>query len=312
MASMTPKRYAVTGAAGFIGSHLSDALLAAGNDVVGIDCFTDYYDTAIKEENARELELLRLDLAVDELSFAGVDGVFHLAGQPGAGHSFGDAFPLYVERNVQASQRVFEAASRDGVRVVLASSSSVYGAVDRYPTPEDARPAPLSPYGVTKLAAEQLAFACARSLGLDAVVLRYFSVFGPRQRPDMAFTQIALALVDDGRFRLRGDGTQTRGWTYVSDVVEATIAAMEHGRGTYNVGGGTESSLRDAIAVFEELAGHRLDVDEQPSAPGDPLRTSADTTKIEAELGWRPRTSLEDGLRAQWEWACAHAGARRS
>jgi UDP-glucuronate 4-epimerase len=295
-------RYVVTGAAGFIGSHLSEALLEAGHQVRGIDCFTDFYDPARKEQNAQALDIERADLSDAPLSFAGSDGVFHLAGQPGPARSF-DNFPLYLSRNVEASQRVFETAARDGVRVVFASSSSVYGDVDRFPTPEDALPMPLSPYGVTKLAAEHLAEALARSLGLDVVVLRYFSVFGPRQRPDMAFTRIVEALADQHPFELYGDGRQTRSWTYVADAVEATIAAMENGSGVYNVGGGGEVSLRDAIAAFEDLAGHSLDVRDHPAARGDPGRTSADTTRIEAELGWRPRTSFEDGARAHWKWA---------
>src|SRR5579875_2994459 len=175
-------RYVVTGAAGFIGSHLSEALLERGHEVVGLDCFTDYYDVGLKEENARELDVRRVDLAHDPLDFAGADGVFHLAGQPGV-RSFGDVFPLYLERNVLASQRVFEAAARDGVRVVFASSSSIYGAAERYPTPEDTPPLPLSPYAITKLTCEHLAEAYRRSFGLDAVVLRFFNAFGPRQRP---------------------------------------------------------------------------------------------------------------------------------
>src|SRR5947207_8163996 len=232
-------RHVVTGAAGFIGSHLAEALIAAGHEVVGIDCFTDYYDPQLKEENARGLDVRRLDLAEDALDFAEFDGVFHLAAQPGV-RSFGDAFPLYLRRNVLASQRVFEAAARDGVRVVFASSSSVYGAAERYPTPEETAPHPLSPYGITKLACEQLADAYARGFGLDCVVVRYFNAFGPRQRPDMAFTRIVNALASGARFDLYGDGGQSRGWTYVSDVVDATILAMERGSGTYNVGGAIE------------------------------------------------------------------------
>src|ERR687888_1060514 len=185
-------RFVVTGAAGFIGSHLAEALQTQGHDVVGLDCFTDYYDPALKEENARGLDVRRVDLAEDDLDFTGLDGVFHLAGQPGV-RSFGDVFPLYLRRNVLASQRVFEAAARDGVRVVFASSSSVYGAAERYPTPEETVPRPLSPYGITKLACEHLADAYAREFGLDVVVVRYFNAFGPRQRPDMAFTRIATA-----------------------------------------------------------------------------------------------------------------------
>ena len=302
-------RYVVTGAAGFIGSHLSEALIAGGHEVVGIDCFTDYYDPALKEENARGLDVRRLDLAEDALDFAGFDGVFHLAAQPGV-RSFGDVFPLYVRRNVLASQRVFEAAARDGVRVVFASSSSVYGEAERYPTPEDARPAPLSPYGITKLTCEHLARAYERSFGLDAVTLRYFNAFGPRQRPDMAFTRIVQRLADGGPFDLFGDGTQSRGFTYVTDVVSATIAAMERGRGTYNVGGGTEASVREAIARLERISGRSLEVREHPPVPGDQRRTNADTTRIRGELGWSPNVSLEDGLRAQWEWSVARVAAR--
>src|SRR3990170_3568263 len=204
-------RYVVTGAAGFIGSHLAEALQAAGHEVLGLDCFTDHYDPALKEQNARGLDVRRLDLAEEELDFSGFDGVFHLAGQPGV-RSFGDVFPLYVRRNVLASQRVFEAAATAGVRVVFSSSSSVYGDAERYPTPEDTPPAPLSPYGITKLTCEHLARAYARSFGLDAVVLRYFNAFGPRQRPDMAFTKIAHALAGREPFDLFGDGAQTRGW----------------------------------------------------------------------------------------------------
>ncbi len=302
-------RYAVTGAAGFIGSHLAETLQEQGHDVLGLDCFTDYYDPQLKEENARSLDVRRVDLAEDELDFAGFDGVFHLAAQPGV-RSFGDVFPLYLRRNVEASRRVFEAAARDQVRVVFASSSSVYGEAERYPTPEGTPPRPLSPYGITKLAAEQLARAYSRSFGLDAVVVRYFNAFGPRQRPDMAFTRLAFALAEGRPFTLYGDGAQSRGWTYVSDVVDATIAAMERGHGTYNVGGALEASMRDAIAMFERLAGRSLELLVEPEVPGDQRRTMADTTRIRSDLGWEPHVTLEEGLTAQWEWASARVGAR--
>jgi UDP-glucuronate 4-epimerase len=301
-------RYIVTGAAGFIGSHLAEALVAGGHDVVGIDCFTDYYDPALKEENARGLDVLRLDLAQDELDFAGFDGVFHLAGQPGV-RSFGDVFPLYLRRNVLASQRLFEAAARDGVRVVFASSSSVYGAAERYPTPEDTPPRPLSPYGITKLACEHLADAYTREFGLDCVVLRYFNAFGPRQRPDMAFTRIVFALAEGTTFELFGDGDQSRGWTYVSDVVDATLAAMSGGTGTYNAGGAIEASMNETIELLEQISRRTLDVRRLAAVPGDQRRTNADTTRIRSELGWEPRVSLEDGLRQQWEWASTRVAA---
>ncbi len=302
-------RYLVTGAAGFIGSHLSDALREEGHGVVGLDCFTDYYDVALKEENARGQEILRLDLARDPIDLEGIDGVFHLAGQPGV-RSFGDVFETYLDRNTLASQRLFEAAARDGVRVVFASSSSIYGEAERYPTGEDVPPRPVSPYGITKLACEHLARATAHSFGLDVVVLRYFNAYGPRQRPDMAFTRIAMCLAEERPFDLFGDGLQSRSFTYVGDVVRATIAAMADGRGTYNVGGGEEATLRETISILEELAGRPLEIRDHPSVPGDQRRTKADTTLIRSELGWVPTTSLGDGLAAQWAWAAARVAAR--
>jgi nucleoside-diphosphate-sugar epimerase len=302
-------RYVVTGAAGFIGSHLAETLKAAGHDVRGIDCFTDYYDPALKEENAGGLDVQRLDLAEDPLDFSGYDGVFHLAGQPGV-RSFGDVFPLYLRRNELASQRVFEAAARDSVRVLFASSSSIYGAAEQYPTPEDTPPRPNSPYGITKLACEHLADAHAREFGLDCVIVRYFNAFGPRQRPDMAFTRIVLALAEGGHFELFGDGEQSRGWTYISDVVEGTILALERGSGTYNVGGALEASMNETIAILERITGRTLDVRRrQPAVPGDQRRTQADTTRIRTELGWQPNVPLEEGLRRQWEWASARVAA---
>ena len=298
-------RVVVTGAAGFIGSHLSEALQARGDEVLGLDCFTDYYDPALKLENARGLDVRTVDLAEDPLDFADFDAVFHLAGQPGV-RSFGDVFPLYLRRNVLASQRVFEAAARDGVKVVYASSSSVYGAAERYPTPEDTPPHPLSPYGITKLACEHLAAAYRRQFGLDCVVVRYFNAFGPRQRPDMAFTRIANALATGGTFELHGDGAQSRSWTYVSDIVDGTIAALA-GEGTYNIGGALEASMNESIALFERLARRTLDVRRHDEAvPGDQRRTRADTTRIRTEFGWEPQVTLAEGAARQWSWASAN------
>src|SRR5579884_1513335 len=282
-------RYVVTGAAGFIGSHLAEALAHAGHDVVGVDCFTDYYDPAEKQANARDLGVLRLDLAEDELDLDGVDGVFHLAGQPGV-RSFGEAFPLYLRRNVLATQRVFEACAQAGVRVVFASSSSVYGDAERYPTPEDVIPRPVSPYGMTKLACEQLAYAYGCSFGLDVVALRYFTVYGPRQRPDMFFRRVCERLLDGGEFEIYGSGDQSRSFTYVDDVVRATRAALERAPAgaVYNVGGGEEASMREAIALLEEISGRTLAVRYVEAARGDMARTSADISRIRAELGWAP------------------------
>jgi UDP-glucuronate 4-epimerase len=303
-------RYLVTGAAGFIGSHLTEALLAEGHEVVAVDCFTDYYDPALKEENARGFDVSRLDLAEDDLALDGFDGVFHLAGQPGV-RSFGAVFDDYVRRNLVASQRVFERAAGAGVRVVFASSSSVYGEVESYPTLEDVQPAPISPYGITKLGCEQLAHAYAKGFGLEAVVLRYFTVYGPRQRPDMAFARVVDALARGASFELYGDGMQSRSFTYVADAVAGTLAAMRDAPAgaLYNVGGGAEATMRDTIATLERVSGRSLEVVERPAAAGDVRRTAADTRRIERDLGWRATTTLEDGLRAQWEWASVRVAA---
>ncbi|HZS25134.1 MAG TPA: NAD-dependent epimerase/dehydratase family protein [Gaiellaceae bacterium] len=299
-------RYLVTGAAGFIGSHLADELAHAGHEVVGVDCFTDYYDPAEKERNAAGLDVLRLDLAADPLDLDGVDGVFHLAGQPGV-RSFGEVFPLYLRRNVLATQRVLEACTAAGVRVVFASSSSIYGEAETYPTSEDVAPRPISPYGITKLACEHLAHA----YGGDAIGLRYFTVYGPRQRPDMFFRRVCDALVSGEPFELYGSGRQSRSFTYVADAVEATIAAMERGPGgaVYNVGGGEEADMLEAIALLESISARSLDVRHVDSARGDVSRTKADVSRIHAALGWRPTTRLRDGLAQMWSWASARVAA---
>jgi UDP-glucuronate 4-epimerase len=307
-------KYVVTGAAGFIGSHLAETLGAAGHAIVGVDSFTDYYDTAVKEENARGLEVVRADLTEDPLEplLEGADGVFHLAGQPGVRASFGAGFTDYLSRNLLASQRLFEAAADLSLRVVFASSSSVYGDAERYPTPEDVELHPISPYGITKAACEHLARAYAQRAGLDAVVLRYFTVYGPRQRPDMAVSRIVAALAGGAAFELYGDGTISRGFTYVSDVVEATVAAMEQGRtgSVYNVGGGSEATMRELIELVERVAGRQLEVVRRAPIGGDPRRTAADTTRARVELGWQPKVGLEAGLRAQWDWASTRVAAR--
>jgi nucleoside-diphosphate-sugar epimerase len=300
-------RYVVTGAAGFVGSHLAEALVAARHEVVGVDCFTDYYDRAEKEDNARGLDVLRLDLADAPLELAGIDGVFHLAGQPGV-RSFGDVFPLYLRRNVLATQRVLETASAAGVRVVFASSSSVYGDAETYPTPEEAAPLPVSPYGITKLACEHL----TRAYGLDAVVLRYFTVYGPRQRPDMFLRRACEALLAGRGFEIYGTGEQSRSFTEVGDAVAATIAAMEGAPAgaVYNVGGGEEASVLDAITILERVSGRTLPVSRVDAARGDVRRTRADVSRIGAALGWEPRTGLEDGLARMWSWVAARLAAR--
>jgi UDP-glucuronate 4-epimerase len=303
-------RYVVTGAAGFIGSHLADTLRGRGDEVVGVDCFTDYYDPALKEENAGGAGVLRLDLAEDDLDLGGVDGIFHLAGQPGV-RSFGDAFPLYLRRNVLATQRVFQSAAEAGVRVVFASSSSVYGEAERYPTSEETAPHPISPYGVTKLACEHLSAAYTAGFGLDAVLLRYFTVYGPRQRPDMFFRRVCDALASGGTIELYGSGEQSRSFTEVGDVVAATVAAMDHGApgALYNVGGGEEASLLEAIALLERIAGRALDLRRVDPAKGDVRRTKADVSRIGEALGWEPRVGLADGLARMWSWASGRVAA---
>ena len=306
-------RYLVTGAAGFIGSHLVPALTARGDDVVGLDSFNDYYDPARKRENAADLDVLDADLLVTDLDglLADVDAVFHLAGQPGVRASFGPGFEDYVSRNVHASARLFEAAARRGIRVVYASSSSVYGDAERYPTSEDVTPRPISPYGVTKLCVEHLAYAHASTAGLDAVGVRYFTVYGPRQRPDMAFTPMLEALAGGTAFRLFGDGSVSRSFTYVADAVSGTIAVMEQGGAgeIYNIGGGEESTMSDAIALAERIAGRELAVERHGAAVGDVRRTRADAAKALAGVGWAPTTGLADGLRAHWEWVAARVAA---
>lgn len=297
-------RYIVTGAAGFIGSQLLGALLERGHDAIGWDVFTDYYDPALKEENARELPVERLDLVTDVLDLDGVDGVFHLAGQPGV-KSFGGVFPVFVRQNVLASQRLFEAAAASGSRVVLASSSSIYGDAESYPTPEDAVPAPLSPYGITKLACEHLAEAYRKEFSLDVATVRYFTIYGPRQRPDMAFTRMTSCLVAGQPFELYGDGSQSRSFTFVDDAVEATIAAMERAPAgaVYNVGGGSEVTMLEVIEALAAISGRRLELVRLPRREGDAKRTAADVSRIRQELGWEPTTSFEDGLAAHWRWA---------
>jgi UDP-glucuronate 4-epimerase len=312
MTSSVPRmRYVVTGAAGFIGSQLLRTLLELGHDAAGWDAFTDYYDPALKEENARGLPVERVDLVEDVLDLTAVDGVFHLAGQPGV-LSFGGVFPIYVRQNILASERLFAAAAAADVRTVFASSSSIYGDAETYPTPEDTAPRPLSPYGITKLACEHLANAYGREFGLDHIVLRYFTIFGPRQRPDMALTRMTSCLVENRPFELHGDGTQSRSFTYVEDAVEATILAMERGQPgqVYNVGGGEEVSMLQAIEALQAVSGRTLERVEAGWREGDARRTAADTSRIRADTGWEPKTPFAEGLAAQWKWAADRVATR--
>jgi UDP-glucuronate 4-epimerase len=308
-ARLPRRRYLVTGCAGFIGSHLTEALSANGCSVVGVDCFTDNYARGTKEGNLHrasvggDVEFYERNLADAALEplLEGVDGVFHLAARPGVRTSWGATFEHYLRDNILATQRVFEAAVEQGVRVVYASSSSVYGDAETYPLREDAKPIPVSPYGVSKLSCEALATSYGRSVGLDAVGMRYFSVYGPRQRPDMAFSRVFGCIAADAPFRLYGNGRQSRDFTYVGDIVDATIAAMARGTagGVYNIGGGSEISLLDSLALCERVAERTLRVEHVAAATGDARRTIADFGKAAVELGWSPKTTLEQGLRAQ-------------
>lgn len=313
MSSGQERTALVTGCAGFLGSHLCEALLASGRQVRGVDCFTDYYPRARKESNAARLRrapgfrLFELDLAGDRLGslLDGVETVFHLGAQPGVRNSFGDGFGAYLRHNVQATQRLLEAAvDRELTAFVYASSSSVYGDQDLYPAREDSPVRPVSPYGATKVITEQLAGAFWRSHGAPVVGMRYFTVYGPRQRPDMAFARFLERAVAGEPLPVFGDGRQVREFTYVDDVVAATIAAAEHGeRGAvYNIGGGEPVSVLEAIALLEELLDRPVVVEHREAGPGDPRRTEADVTRAARDLGYRPSTSLEAGLAAQLEW----------
>jgi nucleoside-diphosphate-sugar epimerase len=301
----------VTGAAGFIGSHLCEALLAAGHEVVGLDAFIAYYPRLVKEANlatartSARFQFLPLDLRSAQLAEAveGADIVFHLAAMPGLNQSWTD-FDTYVSCNIHATQRLLEAVRQHNPslkRFILGSTSSVYG---RFASGDESLPlAPVSPYGVTKLAAENLCRAYASAFGIPLVVLRYFSVYGPRQRPDMGYHRFIHALLRDETIVVNGDGQQSRSNTYVSDCVEATVAAVKAPVGeTYNVGGGESATVWDILDKLERLAGRPPRTRQEPARHGDQRYTFADTSKLSAHLGWRPRTPLDEGLARQWEW----------
>jgi UDP-glucuronate 4-epimerase len=302
----------VTGAAGFIGSHLCESLLDSGTEVRGVDRISSYYDPDLKRANLAPLlerdgfEFSEADLARDPLEPAmdGAEVVFHLAGQPGVRVSWGDEFQVYLDDNVLATQRLLEAAKgRDLRRFVLASSSSIYGDAESFPTTEAATPAPVSPYGVTKLAAEHLCNLYAKGFDVPAVSLRYFTIFGPRQRPDMAFTRFIRAALQGQAIEVFGDGLQERDFTFVGDAVAATIAAGESAEpGTaYNIAGGNHATVVDVIGALGELTGAALAVEHKPAVIGDARKTGADTSRASADLGYAPSTSLREGLALQLE-----------
>jgi UDP-glucose 4-epimerase len=315
-----PSRVLVTGAAGFIGSHLTERLLDRGVAVLGVDRLSDYYDRAIKAANVALLAdkpgftFVEADLAevASPALLEDVEVVYHLAGQPGVRPSWGRSFEIYANDNVMATQALLEAAKEAALeRFVYASSSSVYGNAERFPTQETDRPQPLSPYGVTKLAAEHLCHLYAKSYGVPACSLRYFSVYGPRQRPDMGFHRFIRAATSGEPVQIFGDGLQSRDFTYVGDIVTATLAAGELGvpGEVYNVAGGSRVTVLDVLEMLERILDVPVEVLHEEAARGDARDTSGDTTKAARDLGYLPSVSLEEGLAAQADAALERTGA---
>jgi len=312
----------VTGVAGFIGSHLAEALLSDGHTVRGVDCFTPYYDPELKRRNVVGLadepgfELVEADLRVREPRglLAGVDTIFHFAAQPGVRLSWATGFPLYSEHNLLATQRLLEAAKATGVRrFVFASSSSVYGNAPTYPTTEDFKPRPHSPYGATKAAAEHLCGMYADNWGVPAVTLRLFSVYGPRQRPDMAINRLIAAGISGEPFTLFGTGHQLRDFTYVGDVVRAAIAAAtaDLAPGTVlNVAGGSSTTVNDLVDLVGDVLGASVRVVRLMGQAGDVERSGGSAERAEALLGWKPLMDLRKGVEQQAEWQLRRAGVR--
>jgi UDP-glucose 4-epimerase len=303
----------VTGGAGFIGSHLSERLLDDGAEVIALDCFTDYYPRPLKEGNVASLrgrpgyQLVESSIAEADLQalLDGVTHVFHLAAQAGVRKSWGREFQIYTSLNVDATQILLEACVGLPIeRVVYASSSSVYGDEATLPMLEEVPLHPVSPYGVTKLAAEQLCHLYFVNHRVPTVALRYFTVYGPRQRPDMGFNRFFSAILDDRPLIQYGDGLQTRDFTYVADAAWATHTAAVRGvpGRVYNIGGGSRVSLKEVFDLFGRITGRRLQIEQQPSQKGDMRDTYADTTLARTDLGFQPSVDLEAGLRAMYRW----------
>ena len=303
----------VTGGAGFIGSHLSERLLDQGASVVALDCFTDFYPRPLKERNLTGLvgrpgyrfvegDIRGVDLAA---LLDGVTHVFHLAAQAGVRRSWGREFEVYTQLNIDSTQRLLEACvGRNIERLVYASSSSVYGDEVQIPMTELALPQPVSPYGVTKLAAEQLCYLYHVNFKVPTVSLRYFTVYGPRQRPDMGFNRFFSAILDGKPLIQFGDGLQTRDFTYVADAAAATATAAVRGvpGRVYNIGGGSRVSLREVFDLIARVSGRAVTIDQQGPQKGDMRDTYADTSRAQADLGFAPSVTLEEGLRQMWRW----------
>lgn len=303
----------VTGCAGFIGSHLAERLLAEGYEVIGLDCLTDFYPRWIKQKNLSFLlhqprfQFIEADLNQVELSelLDDVSYIFHLAAQAGVRTSWGENFSIYLKNNVQATQKLLEALKDKKIeKLIYASSSSVYGLSPVFPMVETGPLQPISPYGVTKLAAEHLCYAYFKNYGVPALSLRFFTVYGPRQRPDMAFHKFLLALLKGETITLYGDGHQTRDFTYIDDIIEANILAMKRGKPgeVYNIGGGHQMELAAVIEIMEKISGRKAQIIWLDPQKGDVPNTLAMIDKAQKELGYQPKTELEKGLRQEWHW----------
>lgn len=303
----------VTGAAGFIGSHLSRKLLSRGWRVRGVDNFADFYPRAMKERNLEGVrdhpgfEIIEEDLVTCDLTplLRDVGAVIHLAAQAGVRTSWGEEFKTYTDSNILATQRLLEACRGGKVeRFVYASSSSVYGETQDLPLREDSPCLPLSPYGVSKLAAERLCRLYWKNFRVPTVSLRYFTVYGPGQRPDMSFHRFIRAMLLGETFRIFGTGEQTRDFTFVGDAADVTIAALTKGSpgGVYNIGGGNRISLKEVVELMAEVTGARPSVEYQAFEKGDMMHTMADTELAGRELGYAPQTGIEEGLRAEAAW----------
>ncbi|MBN1879781.1 NAD-dependent epimerase/dehydratase family protein [bacterium] len=307
-------RILITGVAGFIGSHLAERVLADGHDVVGVDCFTDYYARETKELNLNSvrhfpgfklIEANIVDADLDNI-FKGIDIIYHLAAQAGVRSSWGANFRIYSDYNILGTQRVLESSRRTGVkRLVYASSSSVYGDVDDFPMHESVFPRPVSPYGVSKLAGENLCVLYAKNYNLSTVSLRYFTVYGPRQRPDMAFHKFIRSFLCNQTSVLYGSGDQTRDFTFVSDAVDATYMAglkQDFSGDIFNIGGGSRISVNSVLNILEGILGGPLDIRRCETQKGDVRHTAADTSAAKAAFGYIPKVSLEKGLEKEVDW----------
>ncbi|MEM7593479.1 MAG: NAD-dependent epimerase/dehydratase family protein [Cyanobacteria bacterium P01_A01_bin.83] len=305
----------ITGVAGFVGSHLAEAVLDQGIEVIGIDQFNDYYDPFLKQKNIANLDrfsnfkLIKAD--IEELDWQqllqSVEVVYHQAAQAGVRASWGTGFFNYTAKNINATQVILEAAKEATSlkRIVYASSSSIYGNAATMPTPETLCPQPVSPYGITKLAGELLCWLYQQNFGVPVTALRYFTVYGPRHRPDMAFHKFFKAVIDGDAISIYGDGQQTRDYTYVSDIVAANLAAAKVPEAigeAFNIGGGSRVTLMELLGIMEEVIGQSIRKNYVEKAKGDARHTSADITKAQKILGYSPQVSLAEGLTKEWEW----------